>query len=442
MQLMKVDVWCVGLILMKLLKLSTNFIPIDEDERLWLKIIREKLTPLQDNFFIIILQGTLQPEPSLRVNSSILFEDICRQLNVIAFLHPESGENVSIPVGREDLIFYNVINNRELRMFLGEGDIFDLMILYSMLFKVFNAAENPEIDAEQLASSFEPDIIRLIDIHLKNGGYLVYFLSGQIQVVNSGFTAKVLAYLKRVTQLKPCERRPRILLSSYKAMSKQYSEAILDINSIIRDGLDEDTVYINRGQCRYKTREFANALEDFNFALDNYNLRIHKNYFNILLGKGKTLAHLKRFGEALDIYDTVLKESEREFDKSRCHYLKGKTYRAIGSYEQALEEFLMVKIPQNKIDLLLAQCYQKLKRYDQALSSINNHLQKIPTCKFSNEIRSNILLEMGNIVEASNNIQQMDKNANRETVVGKFIEKDEQPNAKHLMKLLKMKHTV
>ncbi|MDY8138126.1 helix-turn-helix domain-containing protein [Aquimarina sp. 2201CG5-10] len=148
---------------------------------------------------------------------------------------------------------------------------------------------------------------------------------------------------------------------------------------------------------RLKLNRFKDALEGFNIVLDmlketDENSGVYKrNYKSALLGKGKCLAELNRFEEALEVDNMLIKFAEQnniEVSKGYAYINIGDVYYKKKEYHKALgflnegKEILIKNSEAQKTNLVIAnfyiaRCYYVQKEYQKTLKILDTNFSMI-----------------------------------------------------------------
>ncbi|MBN2402799.1 MAG: tetratricopeptide repeat protein [Spirochaetes bacterium] len=127
------------------------------------------------------------------------------------------------------------------------------------------------------------------------------------------------------------------------------------------------------GLILFNKKEYSRALENLNKAL-NYNYTHHETYYYIGLSHNK-------LGRA-DLAITNIKKAvniQKNFFQGILEL--GKIYHSFNEYKSAVKYYLLaeaINCDDVNIRILLCECYNEMKRYDDALDIIENLIKQYP----------------------------------------------------------------
>lgn len=139
------------------------------------------------------------------------------------------------------------------------------------------------------------------------------------------------------------------------------------------------------GLILFNKKEYSKALENLNKAL-KYNYTQHETYYYIGLSHNK-------LGQPELAITNIQKAVNIKKDFFQGIMELGKIYHSFNEYKSAVNYYLLaesINCDDVSIRILLCECYNEMKRYDDALDIIENLLKRDPNNKRFLEMRSKI----------------------------------------------------
>lgn len=123
--------------------------------------------------------------------------------------------------------------------------------------------------------------------------------------------------------------------------TKDYEGAIEDYDKAYRLGPDEYNVinFDNKIYIKYYLKKYKSALKDFDYEISHASDSYEKDSF--LWDKAQFLYNIKKYQEALDIYNSLLVRSENDriyLLPNRLYYERAQIYKALGKEKEAEQD--------------------------------------------------------------------------------------------------------
>ncbi|MBA7546893.1 Beta-barrel assembly-enhancing protease [subsurface metagenome] len=151
----------------------------------------------------------------------------------------------------------------------------------------------------------------------------------------------------------------------------------------------EDIKLAKKGIIQGKKGNYEKAIEYFDQALE-----INSKSLNALYYKGYSLEQLGRFEEAVDFYTKSLEIEYRGatiYRRGYCYFNSDQDSLAVIDFSEALK-----LMPDNQEILMMrASAYRRLEKYEELLSDLNTHLEKVPNDFYSKGNKAMTLIELG-----------------------------------------------
>ncbi|WP_394884285.1 tetratricopeptide repeat protein [Clostridium butyricum] len=159
---------------------------------------------------------------------------------------------------------------------------------------------------------------------------------------------------------------------AYTYIEKEEYREALDIYLAVSKIFKNEKIYLDVANLYYNLREYEEAIKVADIILDK---KLYKSEaMNI---KGTSLAELKRYNEAIQIFETELSIDEsfiNYYNLGVIYYLSGNRYKAIDYYKKSLS--INSEYPNSHLNISV--CYFDTMNYDLSLYHINEVLRLNP----------------------------------------------------------------
>lgn len=190
----------------------------------------------------------------------------------------------------------------------------------------------------------------------------LYFLLGKSYEVEGNNKETINAY-KEAVRVKPDFGKAYNNMGIAYYELKDYQNALETFESAVQFMPDASS-YFNRGNANYKLKKYTKALVDYNEAI-----KLDPNENDYYLNRGNVYADLKQYNKAISNYKTILKKDE---NNTNALYNLGVAYRKKHNDKKALPCFEKVaELDNEKIGTFyhLGEIYAKEKQFDKAQNS-------------------------------------------------------------------------
>lgn len=163
----------------------------------------------------------------------------------------------------------------------------------------------------------------------------------------------------------------------------------------------EAVLYQNIGNAHAWLGDYPNAIEDYDLALS-----IDPSYVEALTGKAAALKDMGQFTEALSLYRQA---REKRPEDAYLSFEMGDLYFLLAEYQEAIACFKKAKDLDKSflvVEVFIASCYARMGELEDALSTLHQYIEKVPSNPRAFLERAKVLLLMKREDEALEDMKQ------------------------------------
>jgi len=308
-------------------------------------------------------------------------------LTVLLFLRFRPGDNKKVLFGAVWFFSFLVVPS------VFKGGLSDTWL--------YTAAAGGLMVFSELRINVVPRVMAVIMITLIVLGYAVY------SVIRLPVYRDELTFADFYLSEHPDETVSHYIRAIALGKKGYYSEAVIELDGVVRDRPSYMNAYYNRGLDHMKLKEYRRAEQDFstvigqapgfpNVFYERGTTYLHLNvydsavndlteairrrprYLQGYFSRSAALVRLKRYREAIaDMTTVILLDPGNE----RAYYQRGLKYIITGEYAEALSDFSKVKTAAgeyNDLYFFMGTALYGLKKYDDALAHFRKALEVKP----------------------------------------------------------------